>query len=106
MKEEPRIMGNGIKTPNQLRQEVDARTAAGYDRPGPDGAGTGARRGRDEKLAAGFRENPQIERILALKRTDPSAYEALVRSPSTRLSVAHYVEAKAAFEAEREGSRG
>ena len=93
------IMGDATnKTPFQLRQAVDERMSAGYTAAGEGLVG----RRRDERLAATFREDPRMERLLELRRTDRAAFDHL---PSgAKMSLGFYLSAKEAHE--REGTRG
>ena len=62
-----------------------------------------ARRGRDARVAATYRPDDRMERLLALRQRDPAAFDKL---PSgTKLSLGYYVAAKEAAEREA-ASRG
>lgn len=73
---------------NRSRQARD-NLAAGY-------AGSGART-REEKVAATFRVDEQMERLDELRRSDPDRFEKIT-TPTTRLSLGHYVESRSAAE--------
>ena len=51
-------------------------------------------RSRAEKLAAGFRRNEDLERLLALKRADRAAFDRL--PVEMRMALAHYEGAREA----------
>ncbi len=54
---------------------------------------------RQRELAALFKPDERCERLLHLKRTDPAAFQAF--GAAGLLTVGHYAEQKAAFEAEQ-----
>ena len=48
------------------------------------------------KLAATFKQDEKMDRLVEMQRTDPATFNSL--SITTRLSVGHYLEAKQAYE--------
>jgi hypothetical protein len=51
---------------------------------------------RAQARAKGFKENPQLERLIEMRSTHPDRYDAL--SPSFRMAVGYYESAKRAHE--------
>ena len=52
------------------------------------------------KLAATFKPDPKMDRLVEMQRTDPATFDSL--GLTTRLSVGHYLEAKQAYEEEQD----
>ena len=50
---------------------------------------------RDEKIAATFVENPQLERVLEMKRSDPARFAA-IDTPALRMQIGGYLSQKTA----------
>lgn len=74
------------RTPAQMLRD-------GYATPGPEAQRRAVRRQRD--LAATYRPDPGLDRLLALRETDPQAY-ARSADPMTTIALGSYQAAKAA----------
>lgn len=85
------------KSPYEIRAGISDRIAAGHA-----SAPTPNRRSRDEKLAAGFRPDPTMERLLELRRTDRPAFDAAVRGRAMELG--YYEGAKSAHDRLKEAA--
>jgi len=72
-----------------------ATIASGYATPGPEATARADRRRRD--LAATYRPDERLDRLLALRASDPTAY-ARIADPTTTISLGSYAVAKAAHE--------
>lgn len=77
------------------RQETAARLSAGYAElaAAPD-------RRRDERITAGFKPDPRMERLIELRRTDRAAFDVAVRGLG--MSLGYYEGAKSAHDRLRE----
>ena len=67
----------------------------GYATPGPEATARADRRRRD--LAATYRPDARLDRLRALRASDPTAY-ARIADPTITISLGSYAVAKAAFE--------
>jgi len=52
---------------------------------------------RDERLARGYRPNPELELLIGLRARDPAAFAKAV-TPALLISIGHYTLAKEAAE--------
>lgn len=75
----------------QRRGEIADRLADGY----AETPATRNRRSRDEKVGVGFRELPEMERLIALRQTDRATFDRAVRGRT--LALGFYEERKAAY---------
>ena len=89
-----------IKTPYELRRAVDERMASGFAATGEGLVG----RRRDERLAATFREDQRMERLLELRQRDRAAFDRL--PSSTRMALGFYESALAAAQRLEGADRG